>query len=113
MRANNQMVFRCLKWSWRRLSKFYFKPEKREEGFSELDLILNKQTRSAKGFRGYVSMFSCDQDNLVAFVTFWEDDESFLASQEIFSSAVEKVTHLVERQPEVEHYRVDTVNFGQ
>lgn len=96
-----------------RLSKFYFKNEKREEGFSELDLILNKQTRSAKGFRGYISMFSCDQENLVTFLTIWEDDESFLASQEIFFSAVEKVMLLVERQPEVEHYRVDTVNFDQ
>ena len=96
-----------------RLSKFYFKNEKREEGFSELDLILNKQTRSAKGFRGYVSMFSCDQENLVTFLTVWEDDESFLASQQIFASAVEKVMPLVERQPEVEHYRVDTVNFDQ
>jgi quinol monooxygenase YgiN len=96
-----------------RLSKFYFKNEKREEGFSELDLILNKETRSVKGFRGYVSMFSCDQANLVTFLTVWEDDESFLASQQVFSSAVEKVMPLVERQPEVEHYRVDTVNFEQ
>ena len=96
-----------------RLSKFYFKNEKREEGFSELDLILNKETRSVKGFRGYVSMFSCDQENLVTFLTVWEDDESFLASQQVFSSAVEKVMPLVERQPEVEHYRVDTVNFEQ
>lgn len=96
-----------------RLSKFYFKNEKREEGFSELDLILNKETRNVKGFRGYVSMFSCDQTNLATFLTVWEDDESFLASQEVFSSAVEKVMPLVERQPEVEHYRVDTVNFEQ
>lgn len=95
------------------MSKFYFKNEKREEGFSELDLILNKETRSVKGFRGYVSMFSCDQANLVTFLTVWEDDESFLASQAVFSSAVEKVMPLVERQPEVEHYRVDTVNFEQ
>jgi len=96
-----------------RLSKFYFKNGKREEGFSELDLILNKETRSVKGFRGYVSMFSCDQANLITFLTVWEDDESFLASQQVFSSAVEKVMPLVERQPEVEHYRVDTVNFEQ
>jgi quinol monooxygenase YgiN len=58
-------------------------------------------------------MFSCDQENLVTFLTIWEDDESFLASQQIFASAVEKVMPLVERQPEVEHYRVDTVNFDQ
>ncbi|MGA2681938.1 MAG: hypothetical protein ABSF44_09080 [Candidatus Bathyarchaeia archaeon] len=96
-----------------RLSKFYFKNEKREEGFSELDLILNKQTRNAKGFRGFVSMFSCEQDNVATFLTMWEDDESFVGSKEIFSSAVEKVMAFLERQPDVEHYRVDTVNLGQ
>jgi quinol monooxygenase YgiN len=96
-----------------RLSKFYFKNEKREEGFSELDLILNKQTRNAKGFRGFVSMFSCEQDNVATFLTMWEDDESFVGSKEIFSAAVEKVMAFLERQPDVEHYRVDTVNLGQ
>ena len=96
-----------------RLSKFYFKSEKREEGFLELDLILNKEARNAKGFRGFVSMFSCEQDNVVTFLTLWEDDESFLGSKEIFSSAVEKVAPLLEREPDVEHYRVDTVNLSQ
>jgi quinol monooxygenase YgiN len=96
-----------------RLAKFYFKNEKREEGFSELDLILNKQVRSAKGFRGFVSMFSCDQDNAVIILTLWEDDESFSDSKDLFSSTVDKVMPLFERQPDVEHYRVDTVNLNQ
>ena len=95
-----------------RLSKFYFKNEKREEGFEELDLILNKEARNAKGFRGFVSMFSCEQDNVATFITLWEDDESFLGSKELFSSAVEKVLPFLDRQPDVEHYRVDTVNFN-
>jgi quinol monooxygenase YgiN len=96
-----------------RLAKFYFKTGKREEGFSELDLILNKQVRSKKGYRGYVSLFSRDQDDAAIILTMWEDDESFLDSQELFSSTMEKVTPFFERQPDVEHYRVDTVNLNQ
>jgi quinol monooxygenase YgiN len=95
-----------------RIAKFYFKTGKLEEGFTGLDLILNKQVRSAKGFRGYVSMFSSGQDNVALFLTMWEDEESFLGSKEIFSFAVEKVMPLFERQPDVEHYRVDTVNYS-
>jgi quinol monooxygenase YgiN len=95
-----------------RIAKFYFKEGKREEGFSELDLILNKQVRSAKGFRGYVSLFSCDQDNVAIILTMWEDNESFLSSEELFSSAVDKVLPFFERQPDVEHCRVDTVNIN-
>jgi quinol monooxygenase YgiN len=96
-----------------RFAKFYFKDDKREEGFSELDLILNKQVRSAKGFRGYISMFSCDQDNVASIITMWEDNESFLDSQELFSSTMDKVMPFFERQPDVERYRVDTVNLSQ
>ena len=96
-----------------RLAKFFFKTDKREEGFSELDLILNKLVRSAKGYRGYVSMFSCDQDNAAIILTIWEDNVSYLESQELFTSTMEKVAPFFEKPPEVEHYRVDTVNFTQ
>jgi len=95
-----------------RLAKFYFKAGKREEGFSELDLILNKMVRSAKGYRGYVSMFSCDQDDVAIVLTMWEDNESFSESQMLFSSTMDKVMPFFEKQPEVEHYRIDTVNFN-
>jgi quinol monooxygenase YgiN len=96
-----------------RLAKFFFKIDKRKEGFSELDLILNKLVRSAKGYRGYVSMFSCDQDNTAIILTIWEDNESYLESQELFTSTMEKVAPFFEKPPEVEYYRVDTVNFTQ
>lgn len=95
-----------------RLTKFYFKEGKREEGFNEVDLILNKEAKSAQGFRGYVSMFSCDEDNVTVVLTMWEDDESFMASKAIFNLAVEKAALFLEKQPEPEHYRVDTVNFS-
>jgi quinol monooxygenase YgiN len=95
-----------------RIARFYFKEGKREEGFEELDLILNKQVRSAKGFRGYLTSFSCDQDNVALILTMWEDDESFEDSLVLFSFAIDKVAALFEEQPEVEHHRIDTVNFS-
>jgi quinol monooxygenase YgiN len=95
-----------------RLAKFYFKNGKREESFTELDLILNKLVRSAKGYRGYVSMFSCDQDNVALILTMWDDEESFLESQKIFFSTTDKVMPFFEKEPEVEHCRIDIVNFS-
>ena len=94
-----------------RIAKFYFKIGKREEGFSELDLIPNKHVRSAKGFQGFVSLFSCDQDNVAIILTIWEDEESYLGSKELFSSAVNRVMPLLEKQPDVEYCRVDSVNL--
>jgi quinol monooxygenase YgiN len=95
-----------------RFVKFYFKQGKREEGFSELDLILNKQTRNLRGFRGFVSLLSCDQDNVALILTIWEDEESFAGSKVLFSSAVEKVAPFFERQPDIEYYRVDTISVN-
>ncbi len=94
-----------------RIAKIFFKSGKREEGFAELDLILNKFVRSAKGYRGYVSMFSCDDEDIATIMTLWEDNESFLESQELFSSTMKKTAPFFEKQPEVEHHRIDTVNF--
>jgi hypothetical protein len=42
----------------------------------------------------------------------WEDDESFEDSLVLFSFAIDKVAALFEEQPEVEHHRIDTVNFS-
>jgi quinol monooxygenase YgiN len=95
-----------------RLAKFFFKTGKREEGFTELDLILNKLVRSAKGYRGYVSMFSCDDDDVAIIMTMWEDNEAFSESIELFSSTMEKIMPFFERRPEIEHHRIDTVNFN-
>jgi quinol monooxygenase YgiN len=95
-----------------RLAKFFFKTGKREEGFAELDLILNKLVRSAKGYRGYVSMFSCDDENVAIIMTMWENNESYLETQELFSTTMSKVAPFFEKQPEVEHHRIDTVNLS-
>ena len=95
-----------------RLAKFFFKPGKREEGFTELDLILNKLVRNAKGFRGYVSMFSCDNEDVAIIITLWEDNESYVESQALFSSTMDRVMPFFEKQPEIEQHRIDTVNLG-
>jgi quinol monooxygenase YgiN len=94
-----------------RLVTFFFKPGEREKGFEELDLVLNKEVRNTRGYRGYVSMFSCDQDNVAVILTMWEDDKSFRGSHELFSSTMEKAKRFFERPPEVEHHRIDTVNL--
>ena len=94
-----------------RIARFYFKNGKREEGFEELDLIVNKYARSAKGFLGYISLFSCDDDNVAIILTTWEDDEPYLASKELFSSGINKLMPFFEKQPEVEYCRVDTINL--
>ena len=52
-----------------RIAKFFFKSGKREEGFAELDLILKKLVRSAKGYRGYFLSFSCDNDDVALIIT--------------------------------------------
>ena len=53
-----------------------------------------------------------NQDNVALILTMWEDNESFEGSKELFSSAIDKVKPQFERQPDVEHHRVDTVNFN-
>ena len=73
---------------------------------------MNKYARSAKGFLGYISLFSCDQDNVAIILTTWDDDESYSASKELFSSGVNKLVPFFEKQPDVEHCRVDTVNLS-
>ena len=48
-----------------RTVKYYFKEGKREDGFKEVDLAVNKRARNSKGFRGYISLFSYDEKTLL------------------------------------------------
>lgn len=75
-----------------RKATFFFKKGKREEGFGELELILNKEARNAKGFRGCISMLSKDSDNVAVILTMWEDELSFTISEtQILPSAIRKI----------------------
>ena len=94
-----------------RTVKYYFKEGKREDGFTEVELAVNKKARSAKGFRGYVSLFSYDEDNVATIITMWQDAESFQASKEVFTSDIEKFMPFLEKKPEVGYHRVDSITL--
>ena len=83
-----------------RTVKYYFKEGRREDSFTEVDLAVNKRARNVKGFRGYISLFSYDEDNVVTIITMWQDAESFKASEEVFNSDVEKFMPFLEKKPE-------------
>jgi hypothetical protein len=92
-----------------RTVKYYFKEGKRDEGFTQVDLGVNKRARSAKGFRGYISLLSYDEDNVATIVTLWQDAESFQASEAVFTSDVERFMPFLVKKPEVGYHRVDAV----
>jgi quinol monooxygenase YgiN len=75
-----------------RLIVWAFKKGKREEGFAELDKILNSATRHTKGFRGYISLISLDDSDTSTIVTLWQDEESLKWSEKgVYSLAIAKV----------------------
>jgi heme-degrading monooxygenase HmoA len=94
-----------------RLVKYYFKEGKREDGFMEVDLAVNKRARNSKGFRGYISLFSYDEENVATILTMWQDVESLQASEEVFSLDVEKFMRFLEKKPEVGYHRVDSISL--
>jgi heme-degrading monooxygenase HmoA len=94
-----------------RLVKYYFKEGKREDGFTEVDLAVNKRARNSKGFRGYISLFSYDEENVATILTMWQDVESLQASEEVFSLDVEKFMRFLEKKPEVGYHRVDSISL--
>ena len=94
-----------------RLVKYYFKEKKREDGFMEVDLAVNKRARNSKGFRGYISLFSYDEENVATILTMWQDVESLQASEEVFTLDVEKFMHFLEKKPEVGYHRVDSISL--
>jgi quinol monooxygenase YgiN len=90
-----------------RLSIWNFKKGKREEGFAELDRILNSTTRHTKGFRGYISLNSRDDQDFSTILTLWQDEESLEASEKgVYSIAIEQVQSFLESPPKVKSFRV-------
>ncbi len=86
---------------------FHFKQGKREEGFAELDQILNREARHAKGFRGFISMLSKDSENEAVVMTFWEDELSLtLSESQILVPAIRRIVDTLEKEPKVEHFRL-------
>jgi quinol monooxygenase YgiN len=90
-----------------RLSIWNFKKGKREEGFAELDRILNSTTRHTKGFRGYISLISRNDQDSTTILTLWQDGESLEASEKgVYSLAIEQVQDYLESPPQVKSFRV-------
>jgi quinol monooxygenase YgiN len=96
------------------MSFWYFKEGKREEGFSELDRILNTLAQEAEGFRGYMSLLSHEDPNAVTILTLWQDEEALKKSQnDVFARATEKVKDKLEKPPRIENYRVFSTQLFQ
>ena len=97
-----------------RSSTWFFKKGKREDGFSELDLMLNTLTRNTKGFHGYISLLSHENPNVAVVVTLWSDEESLQASETgVFNNAVRKVKAYLEKPPKTENFRVFSAELRQ
>jgi len=90
-----------------RLSIWNFKKGKREEGFAELDRILNSTTRHTKGFRGYISLISRNNQDSSTILTLWQDEETLEASEKgVYALAIEQVRDFLESPPQVMSFRV-------
>lgn len=97
-----------------RMSFWYFKKGKRNEGFSELDRILNTLAQDAQGFRGYMSLLSYEDPNAVTVLTLWQDEEAMKMSEKgVFAQAVKKVQDMLESSPRIENYRVFSTELFQ
>jgi len=97
-----------------RMSFWYFKKGKREEGFLELDRILNTLAQDAEGFRGYMSLFSHEDPDSATILTLWQDEEALKKSEkDVFARAIQKVQDSLERAPRIENYRVFSTELFQ
>ncbi len=96
------------------MSTWCFKKGKREEAFSELDLILNGLAEHTGGFRGYLSLLSLIDPNAATVLTFWQDEESLKASEMgVYAQAVRKVQIFLEKPPTTENFRVFSTELFQ
>ena len=97
-----------------RMSFWYFKVGKREEGFAELDRILNTLAQDAQGFRGYMSLLSYEDPNALTVLTLWQDEEAMkMSEQGVFAQAIKKVRDSLESPPRIENYRVFSTELFQ
>ncbi len=105
---------RCITLVLARMSVWHFRKDKREDGFAELDRILNQSTRHTAGFRGYISLLSKEDPNKATVITLWQDEESIEASEiGVFSSAISKAKEYLEADPQLEHFRVFSTELFQ
>jgi heme-degrading monooxygenase HmoA len=96
------------------MSFWSFKRGKREEGFAELDKILNTLAQDSEGFRGYMSLLSHENQTAVTILTLWQDEDALKKSEfGVFARATEKVQDQLEKPPRIENYRVFSTQLFQ
>ena len=94
------------------MSLWLFKEGQREKAFLELDHILNTATRNSNGFRGYISLLSYEDPNLVTILSLWHDEESLKASEKaVFAQAKEKVKDALKGSAKIENYHIFSAVF--
>jgi quinol monooxygenase YgiN len=95
-----------------RKATFQFKEGKRDEAVAELELILKKEVRTAKGFQGYISMVSKDSENEALILTLWEDELSFNTSGILLlAPAVRKISNTLEKEPHFENFKLSSTEM--
>ena len=95
-----------------RKGTFYFKEGKRDETVGELELILKKEARTAKGFQGYISMVSRDSENEAIILTLWDDELSFNTSALLLlQPAVRKISNTLEKEPTFENLKLSSTEM--
>ncbi len=96
------------------MSTWHFKSGKREEGFLEIDKILNTATRNVEGFRGYMSLLSREDPNMATIVTLWRDEETLKkTSTGTIQDAIRNAQMYLESPPHVENFRVFSTELFQ
>lgn len=97
-----------------RMSVWHFQKGRREDGFAELDRVLNQSTRHTAGFRGYISLMSKEDANKATVLTLWQDEESLEASEKgVYTNAISKVRECLESSPKLENFRVFSTELFQ
>jgi quinol monooxygenase YgiN len=95
-----------------RKGTFQFKEGKCDEAMTELELILKKEVRNAKGFQGYISMVSEDSENEAVILTLWEDELSFNSSGIILlAPTVRKISNTLEKEPTFENFKLSSTEM--
>jgi heme-degrading monooxygenase HmoA len=96
------------------MTVWHFKPETREKGFSELDIILNTLAHQTEGFRGAISLIDSEDTNAVTILTLWVDEEALKRSeQEVFQEALRRVQDSIASPPQIKNYQVFSTELFQ
>ena len=95
-----------------RSATFHFKEGRRNEAISELELILNKEVRTTKGFQGYISMLSKDTETRAVIITLWGDELSFNTSGTLLlAPAMKKISDTLENEPHFETFKLSSTEM--